>query len=179
MDQQPVELQIAALLDAADVEHARVREAIGELKATGGALREDVRIATATAVKEAFAGLQGDIGRARSAMKWFTYRWIVIVGLSLIGLGALAGGLIWGSLAWQRHEIEELMERKASIERDIAEMQINAAALAKKGARIKITDCGGRLCVVANKRQSDKTTDWHGIWNNAETGETFVIPSGY
>ena len=179
MDAERVEMQIAALLDQADVEHARVREAISELRAAGIALREGVTQAAGTAVKESFKGLQKDVERARGAMKWFSYRWIVIIGVSLVGLFALGGGLAWALVALQRHQLAELIERKTALEADIAEMTVNAAALAKKGARIKITDCGGRLCIVADKRQSDKTTDWHGIWNNEKTGETFVIPNGY
>ena len=178
MDQQSVELQIAALLDAADVEHARVREAIGELKATGGALREDVRIATAAALKEAFAGLQGDIGRARGAMKWFTYRWIVIAAATLLVVSALGFSLLWALLAWQRHEIDGLIEQKTALAADIADMQVNAAELAKKGGRIKITDCGGRLCIVASKNQTGTFSDWHGVWNDKK-GQTMVIPNGY
>jgi len=179
MDAERVEMQIAVLLDQADVEHARIVKAITDLQAAGVVLERGVTRAAGSAVKEAFAGLQSDIERARGAMKWFSYRWMGIVGLSLMGLGVLEGGLIWGALAWQRHQVTELIERKTALEADIVEMQLNAAALAKKGARIKIEDCGGRLCIVADKRQSDDATDWHGIWNNAKTGQTFVIPSGY
>ena len=38
--------------------------------------------------------------------------------------------------------------------------------LAKKGARIKITDCGGRLCIVASKNQTGTFSEWHGLWND-------------
>jgi hypothetical protein len=179
MDAERVEMQIAALLDQADVEHARVREAIGALKATSVALQQDVTSAAGRAVQDAFAGLQKDIERARSAMKWVSYRWIVIVVVSLMGLFALGVGLAWALLALQRHQVTELIERKTALEADIADMTATQAVLEKKGARIKITDCGGRLCIVANKRQSDDATDWHGIWNNEKTGETFVIPKGY
>jgi len=178
MDAERVEMQIAALLDQADVEHARVREAITELQATGVALREGVTQAAGSAIKDSFTGLQGDIERARGAMKWFSYRWMVMVGVSLMGLGALGAGLIWTSLAWQRHEVDGLIEQKEALEADIAEMQVNAAALAKKGARIKITDCGGRLCIVASKNQTGSFSDWHGLWND-KTGQTMVIPNGY
>ena len=84
-----------------------------------------------------------------------------------------------GSVASQRIQVTELIERKTALEADIAEMQVNAAMLAKKGGRIKIENCAGSICIVANNRQSDDTTDWHGIWNNEKTGETFVIPKGY
>ena len=179
MDAKQVQMQIAALLDAADVEHARVREAIIELQATGGALREEVKIAASAAVKEAFAGLQGDIERARGAMKWFSYRWVFIMTATLAAFIVLGFAWVWGSLEWQRHQVTALIEQKAALTADIAEMQVNAAALAKQGARIKIADCGGKLCIVASKHQTDEATDWHGIWNDAKTGKTFVIPNGY
>jgi len=82
-------------------------------------------------------------------------------------------------VGWQRHEVSELAAQKAALETDIAEMQVNAEAFAKKGARIKITDCGRRLCIGASKNQGEGASDWHGIWNNAQTGQTFVVPSGY
>jgi hypothetical protein len=179
MDAERVEMQIAALLDQADVEHARVREAISELRAAGIALREGVVQAAGSAVKDSFTGLQGDIERARRAMKWFSYRWIVIVAVSLVGLFALGAGLAWALLALQRHQLTELIERKTALEADIAEMQVNAAALAKRGARIKIEDCGGKLCIVANKHQGEREPDWSGFWYNKQTKEPWVIPKGY
>jgi len=178
MDAERVEMQIAALLDQADVEHARVREAISELRAAGGTLREDVRIAAAAAVKEAFAGLQADIERARGAMKWFSYRWIVIAALTLATLSAMGFGLLWASLTWQRHELTELTEQRTAIEADIAEMKVTQAALAKKGARFKISTCGGRLCVAVSTDQGQATVDWSQAWHAAD-GAPLVIPKGY
>lgn len=40
-------------------------------------------------------------------------------------------------------------------------MQINAVELSKKGGLIKITDCGGRLCIVASKYQTGTFSKWH------------------
>ena len=71
MDAERVEMQIAALLDQSDVEHARVREAISELRAAGVVLEQGVTRAAGIAVQGAFKGLQKDIERARSAMTWF------------------------------------------------------------------------------------------------------------
>lgn len=178
MDAERVEMQIAALLDQADVEHARVREAITDLQATGVTLQKDVTSAAGRAVKNAFTELQKDIERARGAMKWFSYRWVVIVGLSLLGLGSLAVGLIWASLAWQRHEVLQLTEQRTAIEADIAEMQVTQATLAKKGARIKPTTCGGRLCVAVSTDQGESHVDWTGAWHSPD-GTPLVIPKGY
>jgi hypothetical protein len=112
--------------------------------------------------------------RARKAMTWFSTKWIALTAAGFIGMSAMAWGAVW----WQRTEVNELTAQKTALEADIAEMQVNAAALAKKGARIKITDCGGRLCIVASKNQTGSFSDWHGLWNDKE-GQTMVIPNGY
>lgn len=178
MDAERVEMQIAALLDQADVEHARVREAIAELQARGVALQQDVTRAAGSAVQDAFKGLQKDIERARGAMKWFSYRWIVIAALTLAILSALGFGLLWASLTWQRHELTELTEQRTAIEADIAEMKVTQAALAKKGARFKTATCGGRLCVAVSTDQGQASVDWTGAWHGAD-GVPLVIPKGY
>ena len=179
MDANRIEMQIAALLDKADVDQARVSEAIEELRAIGGALRLEVTGATTSAVKEAFTGLQGDIERARGAMKWFYWRWFFIAGATFIAFCVLGFFILWASIAWQRHELKVLLEQKTALAADIAEMQVNAEALAKKGARIKIEDCGGRRCIVASKRQGESETDWSSFWRNKQTGQPLVIPNGY
>jgi hypothetical protein len=132
MDADRVELQIAALLDKADVDQARIAEAITELKATGVALRQDVTNAAARAVKEAFQGLQGDIERARGAMKWFSWRWFFITVATLAGLGVLAFFMMWVSLTWQRDEMNGLLNQRAGLEAQMVQLQGQVAELAKK-----------------------------------------------
>jgi hypothetical protein len=111
---------------------------------------------------------------ARRAMTWFSVKGIALGAAGFVGISAMA----WASVWWQRTQVMELMAQKTALEADIAEMQVNAAALAKKGGRIKITDCGGRLCIVARKNQTGDFSDWHGPWND-EAGQTMVTPSGY
>jgi hypothetical protein len=129
-------------------------------------------------VNEQFMGLAQRIlqmeAMARRAMTWFSVKWIALTAAGFVGMSAMA----WASVWWQRNAVSELTAEKTTLEVDIAEMQVNAAALAKKGARIKITDCGGRLCIVASKNQTGSFSDWHGLWND-KTGQTMVIPNGY
>ncbi len=145
-------------------------------------IAEPARKALEAAVKpatEQFLGLAQRIlqleAKARNAMTWFSAKWIALTAAGFVGMSAIA----WASVWWQRNAVNDLTTQKTALEGDIAEMQVNAAALAKKGARIKIVDCGGRLCIVANKNQSSDASNWHGIWNDAQTGQTMVIPSGY
>jgi hypothetical protein len=137
MDAERVELQIAALLDKADVDQARIAEAITELKATGVALRKDVTTAAAGAVKEAFTGLQGDIERARGAMKWFSYRWLFITVATLAGVGVLAFFMMWVSLTWQRDEVNGLLTQRATLKAEIVQLEGEVAELEKKQKALK------------------------------------------
>jgi len=68
MDPARQEPRIAALLDALDQEHGRVREAMAKLKATGAALRQDVKSAAAVAAQDALKALEGDIQSARGVV---------------------------------------------------------------------------------------------------------------
>ena len=112
---------------------------------------------------------------ARQAMTWFSAKWIALAAGGFVAMAATA----WAAVGWQRSAVAELTEQKTALEADIIAMQINAAELAKKGGRIKITDCGGRLCIIASKNQTGTFSDWHGLWNDAKTGQTMVIPNGY
>lgn len=130
-------------------------------------------------VSEQFLGLAQRIlqleATARRVMTWFSVKWIALTAAGFMGLSAMA----WASVWWQRNQVNELTAQKTALEADIAEMQVNAATLAKKGGRIKITDCGGRLCIVASKNQTGTFSEWHGLWNDVKTGQTMVIPNGY
>ena len=129
-------------------------------------------------VNEQFMGLAQRIlqmeAMARNAMTWFSAKWIALTAAGFVGMSAMA----WASVWWQRNAVNELTEQKTALEADIAEMQVNAAALAKKGARIKIDNCGGRLCVAVNTDQGQSHVDWRGAWHAAD-GAPLAIPKGY
>jgi ABC-type transporter Mla subunit MlaD len=130
-------------------------------------------------VHEQFLGLAQRVlqleATARRTMTWFSAKWIALTAAGFVAMSAMA----WASVWWQRQQVTELTEQKTALEADIAGMQVNAAELAKKGGRIKITDCGGRLCIVASKNQTGTFSEWHGLWNDVKTGQTMVIPNGY
>ena len=128
---------IAALMDKADVDQARAREAIAELQEAGVALRKDVTTAAAGAVKEAFTGLQGDIERARRAMKWFSWRWFFITVATLAGLGVLAFFMMWVALTWQRDELNGLLTQRATLKAQIVQLEGEVAELEKKQKALK------------------------------------------
>jgi hypothetical protein len=56
----------------------------------------------------------------------------------------------------------------------------NVSALEKKGGRIVMTTCGGRLCIEASSNQGAGAEQWKGgNWSNKETSVQLVIPRGY
>jgi hypothetical protein len=154
---------------------ASMKRAFADIAAPArGALEEAVK-----PVIEQFSGLEhrtrGLQKAAERAMQWFSYKWMALIAAGFVGICAVA----WGSVLWQRYQVNVLTVQRAALEADIAEMQINQAALAKKGARIKFADCGGRVCIVANKNQGEGASDWHAFWSNTQTGQPLVIPQGY
>ena len=70
----------------------------------------------------------------------------------------------------------------AELKADIAQMQAKVKILEKKGGRILITDCGGRLCIQASSNQGPGAEQWKGAnWTNNSklSGVPLVIPHGY
>jgi hypothetical protein len=128
---------IAVLMDKADVDQARAREAIAALQATGAVLRQDVTTAAAGAVKDAFTGLQGDIERAREAMKWFSWRWFFITVATLVAFIVLGFFMMWVALTWQRDEVNGLLAQRAALKAEIVQLEGDVAELTKKQKALK------------------------------------------
>ena len=103
-----------------------------------------------------------------------------------LALTDAAGGLVgvclvaYASLAWQLHQVSSLREEKAALQADVAQMQASVAALERKGGRIVLSTCGGRLCIEASSNQGQGAEQWKGAnWSNKENGVQLVIPRGY
>ena len=109
--------------------------------------------------------------RTQRALAWFSWKWMALMGAGFLGVTLMA----WGSIAWQGQEIAHLKEQRGTLTADLEQMQIQAAALEKKGARIQLAQCGGRLCVIANRNQGEKGLNWRGPWKT-EAGQPMVIP---
>jgi hypothetical protein len=65
-----------------------------------------------------------------------------------------------------------------SLRAERAKLQASIEDLAKRGARIKIDSCGGRLCVAVDTDQGQSYVDWRGA-SHATDGEPLAIPKGY
>lgn len=136
-------------------------------------------------VVERLAGVTRSLGemegRMSKAVSSFGWRWALVAGGTAAGAIAcvlLAG---WLSVWWQRHQVETLVEQKAQLQVDVAELQTNVDALAKKGGRIRLEHCGpeSRLCVEITPNQGKGLEDFPGSWRNEEQTRRYVIPKGY
>jgi len=115
-------------------------------------------------------------GSMRSAGAWFAWKWVAVAAGGLIGVCLVA----YASLAWQLHQVSILRDDRAALAADVAQMQANVSALEKKGGRIVMTTCGGRLCIEASSNQGAGAEQWKGgNWSTKQTNVQLVIPRGY
>jgi hypothetical protein len=172
MEDETQELRIAALLDAADAEQARVREVITDLEAVGEKLQQEVRSAAGASMREALTQLQTDIDQARGVVRdlqrfslgraaW-QHAWVALVTIAITLLA------VW----WYVPSVSEMQSLRA----ERAQLQASIDDLAAHGGRIKLDNCGKpgerkRLCVLV-----DPTA---GRFGNAQSGEIYMIAKGY
>jgi len=86
------------------------------------------------------------------------WKWAMVAGgCTVAGIVALSV-LGWGAIWWQRNEIARLNE-------DIVQLKQQAAELEKRKARIKLTECDGRLCAYAASDQGrNYKSNWPAPW---------------
>ena len=122
-------------------------------------------------------------GKLNTATESFGWKWAAVA--SIIGAGAIVTVLsvAWGAAWYQRSQVESLAEQKAQLQADVAELQTNVTALAKKGGRITLTSCTDangteRLCIPVSTNQGKGYENFTAPFSN-KTGVQFVIPKGY
>ncbi len=118
---------------------------------------------TGATEKASTAADQADL-KMRRAAQWITWK----VGALVAGGVAVLWLVAWYG-AWSAHqEAERLRE-------DIAGMKANVAELEKKGGRLTLSNCAGRLCIEVDPDQRAKGALWSVPWGDAKKGY-FVIP---
>ena len=169
----PQELRIAAMLDALDEEHARVREAMLALKATSASLQRDVKGAAAVAVQDALKALRGELASAQQVVVdlqrlslWRAALQHGAVALVSIGITLLA---IWLYVP-SPGELAALRAEKAQLQAAIVDLE-------QRGARLQHSLCGApadrkRFCVLVPKGAS--------LWEDPKNkAQAYVVPVGY
>lgn len=182
---------------AAAVDQAARNVAPAVQQAAGGAIDKAVRDSLAGAAGTAAAALNeaakpvlsklagvvqaaGEAeGKLKTAGQWFAWKWVAVAGGGMAGVCLVA----YVALAWQLHQVSALGEEKAALKAEVIELQAGVAALAKKGGRIRLDQCGpdSRLCVAIAPVQgnAESQKDFKGSWQSNDGKQQFAIPKGY
>ena len=126
------------------------------------------------AMGQATTAADGAASQIRDAGAWFGWK----VASIAAGLVVVGGALGWGVIAWEGHQVKILQGQKTVLQEDLAQLSAQVAALEKRGGKIKLSTCGGRLCVEASTNQGGELKNWNGPWKN-DKGTPLVIPQGY
>ena len=113
--------------------------------------------------------------RLQRAVKTFQWKWGAIAGGAALTavVAVILGVWLTASLlvSWQSAELERLNT-------EIAQSKARLEELNKRGGKIELTDCGGRLCAYASTNQGENYKDWKAPWSGRE-GLPLVILRGY
>ncbi len=114
--------------------------------------------------------------RLRRAVKTFRWKWGAIAGgaalaavmVIILGVWLMATFMV----SWQSAELERLNA-------EIAQRKARLEELDRRGGKIELEDCDGRLCVHASTNQGKDHKNWIGPWYSKKDGSPLVIPRGY
>ena len=113
--------------------------------------------------------------RLQRAVKTFQWKWGVIAGGTALAavVAVILGVWLTASMlvSWQSAELERLNA-------EIAQSEARLKELTKRGGKIELTDCGGRLCAYASTNQGENYKDWQAPWTGKD-GLPLVILRGY
>ncbi len=113
--------------------------------------------------------------RLRRAVKTFRWKWGAIAGgaalaavmVIILGVWLMATFMV----SWQSAELERLHA-------EIAQSEVRLAELNRRGGKIELTNCGGRLCAYASTNQGEGYQDWKAPWHGRDD-LPLVILRGY
>ncbi len=119
--------------------------------------------------------LDDAVDRVRDAGAWISWKFALVFALA--GAAAVATNYAIGRFTLpDPATIEVLRSEKAELEANIAD-------LAKRGGKIKIVNCGGRICIEASSNQGKDAAGNPapmGSWRTTDGRDVaLVIPRGY
>ena len=113
--------------------------------------------------------------RLQRAVKTFQWKWGAIAGGTALAavVAVILGVWLTASLlvSWRSAELEQLNA-------EIAQRKARLEELDRRGGKIELTDCDGRLCAYASTNQGEGYKDWKTPWSGRE-GLPLVILRGY
>jgi hypothetical protein len=113
--------------------------------------------------------------RLQRAVKTFRWKWGAIAGGAalaavvtiILGVWLMATFMV----SWQSAELERLNA-------EIAQRKARLEELDRRGGKIELTDCDGRLCAYASTNQGENYKDWKAPWSGRDN-LPLVILRGY
>ena len=113
--------------------------------------------------------------RLQRAVKTFQWKWGAIAGGAALAAVMVVILGVWLAVStlvsWRSAELEQL-------NMEIAQSEARLEALNRRGGKIELIDCGGRLCAYASTNQGKGYTDWKTPWTG-KNGLPVVILRGY
>ncbi len=113
--------------------------------------------------------------RLQRAVETFRWKWGAIVGGGALAAVVAVTLGVWLAastlVSWRSAELEQL-------DAAIAQRQARLEELDRRGGKIELTDCGGRLCAYASTNQGKGHKDWKTPWTGKD-GLPVVILRGY
>lgn len=113
--------------------------------------------------------------RLQCAVKSFRWQWGAIAGGAALAAVVIIILGVWLAVStlvsWRSAELEQLNTA-------IAQSEARLEALNRRGGKIELTDCGGRLCAYASTNQGEGYKDWKTPWTG-KNGLPVVILRGY
>jgi hypothetical protein len=175
--------QLFGLMAVAEEQQRAVQAAIDGLKQERTAITRTVntsaeQIASLITDASTTAQQHADAAIDRFHGKWSSVIWKAVLA-AVVTVSAICGMVAWA----QRYHVGELLEQKAALKIEVATLERQAAALAKKGGRIELTTCTDnanvtRTCIRIAANQGAGNESFRPPFKNPN-GSQFVIPAGY
>ena len=113
--------------------------------------------------------------RLRRAVQTFRWKWGAIAGGAALATVVAVTLGVWLAVStlvsWRSAELEQLNA-------EIAQRKARLEELDRRGGKIELTDCGGRLCAYASTNQGKGYKDWKAPWSGRDD-LPLVILRGY
>ena len=113
--------------------------------------------------------------RLRRAMETFRWQWGAIAGGAALAAVVVVIVGVWLAVStlvsWRSTELERLNA-------EIAQSEARLEELDRRGGKIELIDCGGRLCAYASTNQGENYKNWKAPWTGKD-GLPVVILRGY
>lgn len=173
-------VQLNATIEALQNASRGIQKAAGAAAAKAVTETLDKAPKTAqTALNTATEALDTAAGKVRNAGAWLTWQFGLV--FILTGVAAVATNYAIGYFT--QSQIADLRLEKVQLRIEKAELEASIADLHKRGAKIKINTCGGRLCIEASTNQGNDAVGNPapmGSWLTTDGRKVpLVIPRGY